>query len=83
MAAGDKVEIVNPIYKDDERYGPGQEVAASRFTKAELEWMTAGGHVRLIHAADEPKAATKAKAPKEAGAHAQTESAPDAAEGSK
>lgn len=81
MAAGDTVKVgKNAIYKGDDRYGPGAEVPASRFTKAELEMWEANGSVTVHAAADEPKPA-KAKAPKEAGAHAQTESAPDAAEG--
>jgi hypothetical protein len=42
MAAGDTVRIgPNAIYKGDDRYAPGSEVPASRFTKAELEMFTA------------------------------------------
>lgn len=83
MAAGDTVKIgKQAVYVGDERYGPGAEVPASRFKKSDLDMFVGNGSVTVHAAADEPKATTtKAKAPKEAGAHADTQSAPDAAEG--
>jgi hypothetical protein len=87
MAAGDTVRIgPNPIYKGGDRYAPGSEVPASRFTKSELEAFTANGSLTLqAKAKAAPRRSTaasarpkKAEAPKESGGTADSK-ADDAA----